>query len=141
MLPTGELPFSVTFERADGVLSATMDIQGAMDLPLTAVSHENDRVHFELETPIGLAAWDGALTGDTIEGEGEFTQGVVTATFSVSRADLPEAEAEEPVPVPGGRGLVRERRRTPRGHADAAGRDGTVPGRRPDHGLGTPGPG
>ncbi|MCY3699968.1 MAG: alpha/beta fold hydrolase [Gemmatimonadetes bacterium] len=101
VLPTGELPFSVTFERADGVLSATMDIQGAMDLPLTAVSHENDRVHFELETPIGLAAWDGALTGDTIEGdtiEGEFTQGVVTATFSVSRADLPEAEAEEPVP-------------------------------------------
>ncbi|MDE2662672.1 MAG: alpha/beta fold hydrolase [Gemmatimonadota bacterium] len=96
VLPTGGLPFSVTFERAEDVLVATMDIQGAVDLPLTAVSHENDRVHFELETPIGLAAWDGALTGDTIEGE--FTQGVVTATFSVSRADPAEAEAEEPPP-------------------------------------------
>lgn len=98
VLPTGELPFAVTFEGADGALSATMDIpaQGAMGLPLTAVSYVDGRVHFELEAPIGLAAWDGALDGDTIEGE--FTQGVLTATFSVSRADLPEAEAEEPVP-------------------------------------------
>ncbi|MDE2943453.1 MAG: alpha/beta fold hydrolase [Gemmatimonadota bacterium] len=98
VLPTGELPFSVTFERADDVLSATMDIpaQGAMGLPLTAVSYVDGRVHFELEAPIGLAAWDGALTDDTIEGE--FTQGVATGTFSVSRADLPEAEAEAPVP-------------------------------------------
>ena len=42
VLPTGELPFSVTFERAGGVLSATMDIpaQGASGLPLTAVSYE-----------------------------------------------------------------------------------------------------
>ena len=98
VLPTGELPFSVTFERADGVLSATMDIpaQGALGLPLTAVSHIAGRVHFELEAPIGLAVWDGALSGDTIEGE--FTQGVVTSTFSVSREDLPEAEADEPAP-------------------------------------------
>jgi len=73
-----------------------MDIQGALGLPLSAVSHEDGRVHFELETPVGLAVWDGAHTGDTIEGE--FTQGVVTTTFSVSRADLPEAESEGPAP-------------------------------------------
>ena len=95
VLPTGELPFSVTFEVADGVLSATMDIpvQGALGLPLTAVSFANGRVHFELRAPIG-AVWDGALEGDGIEGE--FTQGAASGTFSVLRA-----EAEEPAePVP-----------------------------------------
>lgn len=96
VLPTGELPFAVTFARADGVLSASMDIQGQVGLPLTAVSHADGRVHFELETPIGLAAWDGALEGDTIEGE--FAQGVVTTSFSVTRADPVEPEPEEPAP-------------------------------------------
>lgn len=96
VLPTGELPFAVTFGRADGVLSASMDIQGQVGLPLTAVSHTDGRVHFELETPIGLAAWDGTLEGDTIEGE--FAQGVVTTSFSVTRADPVESEPEEPAP-------------------------------------------
>ena len=96
VLLTGELPFAVTFARADGVLSASMDIQGQVGLPLTAVSHADGRVHFELETPIGLAAWDGALEGDTIEGE--FAQGVVTTSFSVTRADPVEPEPEEPAP-------------------------------------------
>lgn len=98
VLPTGELPFAVTFERADGVLSATMDIpaQGALGLPLTAVSYDDGRVHFELDAPIGLAVWDGALEGDTIEGE--FAQGVVTTSFSVTRADPVESEPEEPAP-------------------------------------------
>ena len=96
VLPTGELPFAVTFERADGVLSATTDIQGQVGLPLTAVSHADGRVHFELETPIGLASWDGALEGDTIEGE--FAQGVVTTNFSLTRADPVESEPDEPAP-------------------------------------------
>lgn len=96
-LPVGELPFSVTFEQADGVLSATMDIpaQGAMGLPLTAVSYVDGRVHFELDAPIGLAVWDGGHAGDMIEGE--FTQGALATTFSVSPADAGESEAEEPV--------------------------------------------
>ena len=96
VLPVGELPFSVTFERTEGVLSATMDIpaQGALGLPLTAVSYEDGRVHFELEAAIGLAVWDGAHADDAIEGD--FTQGVMTGTFTMSRADPPEAEAEGP---------------------------------------------
>ena len=98
VLPTGELPFSVTFEQVDGSVSATMDIpaQGALNLPLTAVSYEDPSVHFELETPIGLAAWDGSRAGDTIEGE--FTQGAATGTFTVARADPPQPETEDPVP-------------------------------------------
>ena len=100
VLPAGELPFSVTFETTDGVLSATMDIpvQGALGLPLAAVSFADDRVHFELEASIGLAVWDGALEGDRIEGE--FTQGAASGTFSVVRAeeDAEAGESAEPVP-------------------------------------------
>ena len=97
-LPVGELPFSVTFEQAGGVLSATMDIpaQGAMGLPLIAVSYVDGRVHFELDSPLGRAVWDGAHAGDMIEGE--FTQGGLTTTFSASRAGAGESESEEPVP-------------------------------------------
>ena len=93
-LPGREFRFSVTFEQADGVLSATMDIpaQGAVGLPLIAVSYVDGRVHFEFDGEIrGLAVWDGAHEGDTIEGE--FEQGDVTATFSVSRAGATEPEA------------------------------------------------
>ena len=98
VLPTGELPFSVTFERADGALSATMDIpaQSVLDLLLTAVSYADGRVHFELHAPIGLAVWDGAHEGDTIEGE--FTQGAARGTFSVERAAVVEPESDEPIP-------------------------------------------
>ena len=93
-LPGRELRFSVTFEQADGALSATMDIpaQGAVGLPLIAVSYVDGRVHFEFDGEIrGRAVWDGAHQGDTIEGE--FKQGDVTATFSLSRADAAEPEA------------------------------------------------
>ena len=93
-LPGRELRFSVTFEQADGVLTATMDIpaQGAMGLPLTAVSYVDGRVHFEFDGEIrGLAVWVGAHAGDTIEGE--FKQGDLTTTFAVSRADAGEPEA------------------------------------------------
>ncbi len=96
VIPTGQLPFAVTFERADGVLSATMDIQAQVGLPLLSVSYADGRVHFELESPIGLAAWDGTHEGDTIAGE--FKQGVLATTFSVSRAAAEEPEPEEPPP-------------------------------------------
>ncbi|WP_420632836.1 alpha/beta hydrolase family protein [Candidatus Palauibacter sp.] len=98
VLPTGELPFSVTFEAADGALSATMDIpaQGALGLPLTAVSYTDGRVHFELRASIGLAVWDGAHDGSSIEGG--FTQGAARGTFTVRRADPAATEPEEPVP-------------------------------------------
>ena len=98
VLPTGELPFSVTFETADGALAATMDIpvQGALGLPLTAVSYDDGRVHFELQASIGLAVWDGAFDGDRIGGD--FTQGVATGTFAIERAEVMEPEPEEPVP-------------------------------------------
>ena len=100
VLPVGELPFSVTFARSDGVLSAAMDIpiQSAFGLPLTAVSYVDGHVHFELQPSTGLelAVWDGAHEGDTIEGD--FTQGVATGTFAIERAEVMEPEPEEPAP-------------------------------------------
>ena len=141
-LPGGEFRFSVTFEQADGVLSATMDIpaQGEVGLPLIAVSYVDGRVHFELDGPIrGLAVWDGAHEGDMIEGE--FKQGALTTTFSVSRADAGEPEAEEPiaygveeVSFENGEIHLEGTLTLPEG-------TGAVPGRGPDHGVGASGSG
>ena len=98
-----ELPFTVDFAREGGELSATMDIevQGAFDLPRSEVSAADGRVHFELEAGPGLAVWDGAVEGDTVEGE--FTQGGARGTFTMSRgaaaADAAgTTEGEQPLP-------------------------------------------
>ena len=94
-----ELPFSVTFEIPDGKLLAAMDIpaQGASNLPLTSVSYEDSRVHFELQAGIGLAVWDGIHEGDVIEGE--FTQNGVLGTFRIEREDG-AGTVEEPELLP-----------------------------------------
>ena len=141
VLPTGELPFSVTFERADGALSATMDIpaQSVLDLLLTAVSYADGRVHFELQAPIGLAVWDGAHEGDTIEGE--FTQGA--ASWDVFRRARRSGRAgvRRARTIPREGGLLRDRRRAPRRHPDPPRGDGALPGGGHDHGVGTAEPG
>ena len=92
------LEFSVTFARADGVLVAKMDIpaQGAHGLDLVNVTADETRAHFELDAGPGLAVWDGARSGDGIEGV--FTQGGGRGSFRVERADgeTVEAVTEEP---------------------------------------------
>ena len=87
----GDLPFSVTFRASDDGLRATIDIQGAVGLRLSNVSLESGRVHFELESPLGLATWEGQVRGGVIEGE--FIQGGFPATFRLERADDPRAPA------------------------------------------------
>ena len=87
----GDLPFSVTFRASDDGLRATIDIQGAVGLRLSNVSLESGRVHFELESPLGLATWEGQVRGGVIEGE--FLQGGFPATFRLERADDPRAPA------------------------------------------------
>ena len=87
----GDLPFSVTFRASDDGLRATIDIQGAVGLRLSDVSLESGRVHFELESPLGLATWEGQVRGGVIEGE--FIQGGFPATFRLERADDPRAPA------------------------------------------------
>ena len=87
----GDLPFSVTFRGSDDGLRATIDIQGNVGLRLSNVSLESGRVHFELESPLGLATWEGQVRGGVIEGE--FIQGGFPATFRLERADDPRAPA------------------------------------------------
>ena len=95
VLPSGELPFSVTFASEGSTLSATLDIpsQSALGLPLTEVSYEDGRVHFEFAAPIGLAVWDGVHEGDEIKGS--FTQGAADGEFSVERVATEGPSAEE----------------------------------------------
>jgi len=102
-----ELGFSVEFTRADGELTAKIDIpaQHAMGLDLIHVGEDGTKVHFELQAGPGLAVWDGTRDGEVIEGA--FTQGGARGTFRVERGGETggdgSAEADEPsdeTPVP-----------------------------------------
>ncbi len=89
-----ELGMSVTFEAGEEGLAAQIDIpaQGAIGIPLTEVSYEPPRVHFELPAGPGLAVWDGELTADTIAGT--FTQAGYEGTFRLVRSDEAPAPHE-----------------------------------------------
>jgi len=90
-----ELGFSVEFTRADGELSAKIDIpvQNAMGLDLIHVTGDGAKVHFELQAGPGLAVWDGTRDGEVIEGA--FTQGGARGTFRVERGATAEAGNDE----------------------------------------------
>jgi pimeloyl-ACP methyl ester carboxylesterase len=93
------LPFSVHIVTGDAGLGATIDIQGATDIPLQNVSFEDAKLHLELQAGAGLAVFDGEYAGDSIGGT--FTQAGIAGTFFLKRAqDGPAAPSatEEPVP-------------------------------------------
>jgi hypothetical protein len=73
----------------DETLSGTMDVpaQGKTGVALTAITIAPPRVHFELPIDDGKAVFEGVLRGDTISGT--FTQGPLTATFSINRSAAP----------------------------------------------------
>ena len=88
-----ELGFIVTCGDANGGLECALDVpdQGLSGQVLSNVSFESGRLHFEFETNIGVAVWEGGLRGDAIEGE--FSQAGVSGTFRLERADLAAAPA------------------------------------------------
>ncbi len=90
-----ELGMTVTFATVDGELTATMDIpiQGAYDLALQNVAFDGEKAYFELDSPAGLATYDGVLKDDKITGT--FTQAGVTGEFH-----LQPAVEEEPEELP-----------------------------------------
>ena len=93
----GELPFTVDFTMSGSGLRGTMDIpaQNAFGLELADVSFRSGRLHFELDSPIGLAIWDGELLGGLIEGE--FKQAGLEGTFRLERsADQEVVPSEDP---------------------------------------------
>jgi len=84
--PTG-LPFAVDMTASGDGLRATIDIQGVSGLPLSNVVLDAGRIHFELNSPIGLAVWDGEVRDGVIEGD--FTQAGMAETFWMQRFEDP----------------------------------------------------
>jgi pimeloyl-ACP methyl ester carboxylesterase len=86
------LDFQVNFVSLDGGTGTayTMDIpsQNAMNLPLKNVSLQADNVHFELESPLGLAVFQGVYANDSIKGK--FAQANIKSDFYLVRGTLQE---------------------------------------------------
>ena len=88
-----ELPITVVFTATD---KGTIDIQGAMGLPLTNVKIAGQTVHFELPAGLGLCVFEGEIKGDAISGS--FTQGAAKGTFDLTVSKPTPAPAPEPPP-------------------------------------------
>ena len=82
-----DLPFVVDLTASGDGLRGTIDIQGNFGLPLSNVTLDAGRLHFELESPLGLAVWDGEVGDGVIEGE--FTQAGMAETFWLQRFEEP----------------------------------------------------
>ncbi len=81
-----DLDISVEIEGPADSLSATIDIpvQGAFDLGLDLVRLEGDSIGFSLPSFLGMAEFEGVISGDAISGR--FTQGDQEGTFQLRRA-------------------------------------------------------
>ena len=86
------LPFAVDMTASGDGLRGTIDIQGVSGLPLSNVVLDAGRIHFELDSPIGLALWDGEVRDGVIEGE--FTQAGMAETFWLQRSEDPSEDGE-----------------------------------------------
>lgn len=82
-----DLPFAVDLTASGDGLRGTIDIQGNFGLPLSNVTLDAGRLHFELESPLGLAVWDGEVGDGVIEGD--FTQAGMVETFWMQRFEHP----------------------------------------------------
>ncbi len=97
----GTLPFAIDLHVADDGLGGTIDVQGNIGLPLSALVLDGTRLRFELQSPLGLIKWDGELRDGVIEGE--FTQLSNTGAFTLHRPGAESDVAAESDPVDGHR--------------------------------------
>ena len=87
-----DLPFAVDMTASGDGLRGTIDIQGVSGLPLSNVVLDAGRIHFELDSPFGLAIWEGEVSDGVIEGE--FTQAGTAQTFWLQRFEDPREDGE-----------------------------------------------
>ena len=87
-----DLPFAVDMTASGDGLGGTIDIQGVSGLPLSNVVLDAGRIHFELDSPIGLAIWEGEVRDGVIEGQ--FTQAGVAEAFWLQRFEDPSVDGE-----------------------------------------------
>ena len=85
-----DLPFAVDLTASGDGLRGTIEIQGVSGLPLSNVTLEAGRLHFELNSPLGLAVWDGEVGDGVIEGD--FTQAGMAETFWMQRFEDPDTD-------------------------------------------------
>lgn len=78
-----DLPFAVELVASEDGLRGTIDIQGFTGLPLSNLELDEGGIHFEMQSPVGLAVWDGHVSDGVIEGE--FTQVGMETTFWLQR--------------------------------------------------------
>ena len=97
----GTLPVAIDLHVGDDGLGGTIDVQGNVGLPLSALVLEGTRLRFELKSPLGLIKWDGELRDGVIEGE--FTQLSNTGAFTLHRPGAEPDVAAESDPVDGHR--------------------------------------
>ncbi|MFH0988968.1 MAG: alpha/beta fold hydrolase [bacterium] len=93
-----DLIMIVEFSYTSNGLKAAIDLpqQGAKSLPLSKVSFENPKVHFELVAGPGLAIFEGELKGDSLLGQ--FSQSGIIGPFKLGKGALKEAAKEPPPP-------------------------------------------
>jgi uncharacterized protein len=91
-----DLGIVVVFTDVGAALTATIDIpqQGAKGIPLRSVRSAGGSVHFELPAGLGLAVFEGTVTGDVMSGT--FTQGPAKGTFEVKRGAAIRTEPPPP---------------------------------------------
>ena len=82
-----DLPFAVELTVSGDGLRGTINIQGLSGLPLSNVVVDAGRIRFELDSPLGLAIWEGEVRDGVIEGE--FTQSGMAETFWLQRFEDP----------------------------------------------------
>jgi len=82
-----DLPFAVELVASEEGLRGTIDLQGFSGLPLSNLALDGDGIHFELQSPLGLAVWDGDVSDGVIEGE--FTQAGLVEAFWLQRFEDP----------------------------------------------------
>lgn len=87
-----DLPFAVELVASEEGLRGTIDLQGFSGLPLSNLALDGDGIHFELQSPLGLAVWDGEVSGGVIEGE--FTQAGLAEDFWLQRFEDPASGDE-----------------------------------------------
>jgi len=95
-LPGTELGFNIDFTKKDGAWIGDISIpmQNAKNLPLVDVVVDGRNVTFKMQVP-GDPTFKGTLSDDDETIAGDFAQGGVTATFSMSRGIDMAAAARE----------------------------------------------
>jgi pimeloyl-ACP methyl ester carboxylesterase len=89
----------VHFTSVSSELKATIDIpeQNAKEISLKNVRFDSTAVHMDLPAGLGVAVFDGHLSGDSIGGS--FTQAGLAGSFGLKRGEPAEEEkASEPPP-------------------------------------------